>query len=93
MVALFVGPFAILAYACVKFNTNAIETVKNDYEAINFVITNADPLLSMFISLIYIFYFCQIVKLSCGFLSQACPDFVDIDKCKEDVKNLVYIIT
>jgi Co/Zn/Cd efflux system component len=53
------------------------------------MITNADSMLSMFISLVYVLYYGRIVKLSCKYLSQAVPSTIDIEKCKEDIENLV----
>ena len=86
--ALFAGPFSTIICACINLNPTTVQKLSSN-NVINFLITNADSMLSMCTSLVYVLYYGRIVKLSCKYLSQAVPSTIDIDKCREDIENLV----
>jgi hypothetical protein len=54
-----------------------------------YIVINADPILSISLSFIYLFYFVHVLKCACLFLSQAVPVFVDIDQIKKEIKEFV----
>ena len=52
---------------------------------------NYDPVLSIVISLLNLFFFGKIIQKSCLILSQAVPSYVDLSQIEKDLKLMVNI--
>lgn len=54
-----------------------------------YVVINADPIMSISLSFIYLFYFALILKLAGWILAQAVPEFIDVQQVKQDLEEIV----
>lgn len=58
-------------------------------KCLNFVIINIDPILSILLSVIYLFFFIKIFRLAALILAQFVPQFLDIADVQNEIKQLV----
>lgn len=76
-------------------NTSLVHDHDHDHEHSNkfvfsqYVVINADPIMSISLSFIYMFYFALILKLAGWILAQAVPEFIDVQQVKKDLEEIV----
>jgi hypothetical protein len=56
---------------------------------LNFLTLNYDPITSVLVSLIYMYFFGKVIRKAYHLLSQAVPSYVNISEIKEDLKLMV----
>lgn len=54
-----------------------------------FALINIDPIMSIILSHIYVIFFFKVFKLAALILAQSVPPYIDVDKIKSDLKELV----
>ena len=65
------------------------ETIFNEMTIRDFFMLNVDTFLSIFISLVYLFFFISSMKTAFRVLTHAIPSFFDLDSVKAELCELV----
>ncbi len=100
-VCLLIGPISsnlIMFWSDLKQKSHQVATIINntasnfsdfDNSMLKVLETNADSILSILMCLIYIIFFGQLLKACYRILSQAVPEYIDIELVTRELKEMV----
>lgn len=82
----------------ISLNSNTSETQGASHKAssfdtfLNVLTSNYDPIMSILVSLIYMYFFGKIIKNAYHILSQGVPYYANLIEIKKDLKNMVCLV-